>query len=356
MGSNLTGSNPAATYLSILKVGTTANRELDSTLRPIEDGGGTASSLKITETGSTYGASFVGRVGIGTDTPDVQFEIEDDSSNTPVMYITNISDDADDEGGNLVFRLSDPSANLTDNDVVGDISFYGQDNSDDAYINAAMIRARINGTPGTNDMPGELAFYTNAGADAVSQRMCILANGFVGINVATPLYQLHVADDPDNDGAVVQFSNSHSTIDNGDIVLSLGFSGDADATAGHFIQFHDSDTANMGAIVADSGTASAADHSDYRSKENIALMSSGLSEVNNLKPSTFNFKGHSKTHSGFIAHEVQDIIPGAVYGAKDAVNADGSIQAQLLSTQKLIPFMVKAIQELSAKVTALESA
>ena len=136
-----------------------------------------------------------GNVGIGTNSPEGQLEIASSNANRPLVYITNTSTTADDEGGNLIFRTSDPDANLTDNDVLGDISFFGQDNSDDAYINSAYIRGRIDGTPGTNDMPGELAFYTNTGENSATQKMTIRANGNVGIGTTAPDSLLHLNHD-----------------------------------------------------------------------------------------------------------------------------------------------------------------
>jgi hypothetical protein len=59
---------------------------------------------------------------------------------------------------------------------------------------------------------------------------------------------------------------------------------------------------------------------------------------------------------GFLAHEVDEILPYAVVGDKDAVNEDGTIDPQSMDSSHLIPLLVKAVQELSAKVTALENA
>ena len=137
------------------------------------------------------------RLGIGTDSPNGLLEIYSETNNRPLLYITNHSTTADDEGGNIIFRKGDGAigatqANLTDNDVLGDIAFQGLDISDNAYITGATIRAQINGTPDTNDMPTELIFYTNSGGDSASQKMCILANGNVGIGTAAPSTPLHV--------------------------------------------------------------------------------------------------------------------------------------------------------------------
>ena len=59
---------------------------------------------------------------------------------------------------------------------------------------------------------------------------------------------------------------------------------------------------------------------------------------------------------GFLAHEVYDYVPEAVSGEKDAVDEDGNIKPQGIDQSKLVPLLVASVQELSAKVTALENA
>ena len=71
---------------------------------------------------------------------------------------------------------------VANNDVVGMISFAADDGVSNAFINAARIQAVVDGTPGTNDMPGRLVFLTTAdGAGTPSERMRIDASGNVGI-------------------------------------------------------------------------------------------------------------------------------------------------------------------------------
>ena len=107
-----------------------------------------------------------------------------------------------------------------------------------------------------------------------------------------------------------------------------------------------------------SGSATAfVTSSDYRLKENEVLISDGLTRLNQLKPYRFNFKSDAdKTVDGFFAHEVSDIVPEAIHGEKDAVDDDGNAEMQGIDHSKLVPLLVKAVQELSAKVTALENA
>ena len=82
-----------------------------------------------------------------------------------------------------------------------------------------------------------------------------------------------------------------------------------------------------------------------------------------MKPCRFNFKTDANTTvDGFIAHEVSDIVPEAISGEKDAVDNDGNIDPQGIDQSKLVPLLVKTLQEaltrietLEAKVKALES-
>ena len=65
---------------------------------------------------------------------------------------------------------------LQDNDVVGEIRFAGADGTD-MQTQGALIQAQINGTPGSNNMPTDLVFYTNNGSASVGERLRILRGG-----------------------------------------------------------------------------------------------------------------------------------------------------------------------------------
>ena len=56
------------------------------------------------------------------------------------------------------------------------------------------------------------------------------------------------------------------------------------------------------------------------------------------------------------AHEVSNIVPEAVSGEKDALDADGNAVMQGIDQSKLVPLLVKTIQELEARITTLERA
>ena len=66
--------------------------------------------------------------------------------------------------------------------------------------------------------------------------------------------------------------------------------------------------------------------SDYRAKENIVDLPSAVDVIKAIRPVNFNFTWASgKTRPGFIAHELQEHLPVAVIGTKDATEAIGTL-------------------------------
>ena len=112
---------------------------------------------------------------------------------------------------------------------------------------------------------------------------------------------------------------------------------------------------NVGYIITDGSSTSYSTSSDYRLKENVNYTFDATTRLKQLKPARFNFKADTDTTvDGFLAHEVSSIVPEAVTGEKDAVNEDGTIKPQAIDQGKLVPLLVKTIQELEARITALE--
>jgi len=104
-------------------------------------------------------------------------------------------------------------------------------------------------------------------------------------------------------------------------------------------------------------TINYATSSDYRLKENVVEMTGSVDRVKQLNPSKFNFiaDGPSRTVDGFLAHEVSNIVPEAITGSKDAIDAEGNIIPQGIDQSKLVPLLVGAIKELTARIEALEA-
>jgi hypothetical protein len=95
--------------------------------------------------------------------------------------------------------------------------------------------------------------------------------------------------------------------------------------------------------------------SDYRAKENVTPLTGAIDRVSLLKPSRFNFIGDGETVDGFLAHEVQEVVPQAVNGEKDAVDHEGNDLYQSMDASKMVPLLTAALQEAIAKIEDLES-
>jgi len=115
---------------------------------------------------------------------------------------------------------------------------------------------------------------------------------------------------------------------------------------------------NRGSIQTTTSGTSYFTSSDYRMKENVVDLTGATARLNQLAPKRFNFIGDDSnpTVDGFLAHEAQTVVPEAVSGAHNEVDADGNPVYQQIDQSKLVPLLVATIQELEARITALENA
>jgi len=138
----------------------------------------------------------------------------------------------------------------------------------------------------------------------------------------------------------------------------------ANGTNGAFVRLLANDGTTVGSIDHSGSNARYLTSSDYRLKENIVDMTDATTRIKKLKPRRFNFIADetNTTVDGFLAHEVSHdadgnpLVPEAVNGDKDAIDADGNIDPQGIDQSKLVPLLVKTIQELEARISALEGA
>ena len=119
----------------------------------------------------------------------------------------------------------------------------------------------------------------------------------------------------------------------------------------------------VGGISTATSTTTYATSSDYRLKENIQPMQNALATVAQLNPVTYTWKADGSDGQGFIAHELQAVVPDCVTGEKDAVDEQGNPVYQGIDTSFLVATLTKAIQEqqeqineLKAEVAALKGA
>ena len=196
----------------------------------------------------------------------------------------------------------------------------------------------------------DMGFYTNT-----SRAMLIRSNGRVDVNVGS-----YSGD--------AQLTLTHV----GSSVVGMRISDETSSGVHNNVQFLRNGT-QVGKIETTNQASTAfVTSSDYRMKENVNYTWDATTKLKQLKPAEFTWKveyDENKTQvQGFLAHEVSSIVPEAVTGIKDAteeqdvLNDDGIktgtktvIDPQGIDQSKLVPLLVKTIQELEARITALES-
>jgi hypothetical protein len=257
-------------------------------------------------------------------------------------------------------------------DGLGQIDFYGASGSE--YTRGAFINATVTGTPGaTNDMPTALTFATTPdGSGTPLERVRITPSGELCVattSAVTSSYKLSVGAAAGTnyvaisggasgtaDGCGITFFNSAAV--SGQIGNFSAIQGGA--YNGGFLLKNSGSIFYVLGITAGAGThfmkwnnvsgAWTYDTSSARYKENIADSSYGLDAVLAMRPVTFTYKAEPDRHDvGFIAEEMVNVVPEIV--AKDI---DGNPDA--ISYDRLTSVLCKAIQELEARVAALEGA
>lgn len=129
------------------------------------------------------------------------------------------------------------------------------------------------------------------------------------------------------------------------------------ATGSLMYFYYNSNGAPVGSISTNGSSTIYSTSSDYRLKENVVYDWDATTRLKQLKPARFNFTSDaSTTVDGFIAHEAQAVVPESVTGTQDAVDDDGNPVYQGIDQSKLVPLLVKTIQELEARITQLENA
>jgi hypothetical protein len=149
------------------------------------------------------------------------------------------------------------------------------------------------------------------------------------------------------------------------VTFSAGGAGVLTSVASTATQYHFlfSNGSTVGSIYTNGSATSFVTSSDYRLKDNIVPMTGALDKVLKLKPVTYTWKIDGTDGQGFIAHELQEIVPDCVSEKKDAVDAEGNPIYQGVDTSFLVATLTAAIQEqqalitsLTARITALEGA
>ena len=116
----------------------------------------------------------------------------------------------------------------------------------------------------------------------------------------------------------------------------------------YYFNYFQAGGTGVGSITSNGTTTAYNVTSDYRLKEDLKPIN-GLNIVNKINVYDYKWKSENSRMDGVLAHELQEILPYAVTGEKDGKNMQG------VDYSKIVPVLVKAIQELSAKVSLLEN-
>jgi hypothetical protein len=171
-------------------------------------------------------------------------------------------------------------------------------------------------------------------------------NGYLGIGTGTPFSKFHVQS---NDGTSVYIEST--TADNNGMVILNANTGQNWTANWHEFMYFQKQGAGLGYIgTTSSGSAILyGSNSDYRLKNDLKNYN-GLDLINKINTYDFVWKANGSRMHGVMAHELQEVVPYAVSGIKDAVDADGKIIPQAVDYSKLTPILIKAIQEQDIKI------
>ena len=294
-----------------------------------------------------------GRLLVGTSTNRTKF-YAGNSTFSPAFQVERAAS-TNDRGTSFVYNSNDEECPIVilgksrgtsvnsftvvqNSDLIGRVSFQGADGTN--LVEGAKIEARVDGTPGSNDMPGRLTFWTtrDAGTDA-KERTRISADGGTSCFADnTGNYVIRNAM-TGTGGTPFRVVTGSTDITDGNEQLVIRADGDVENSNGSYTQI-----------------------SDVSLKENIVDANSQWSDIKQLQIRNFNFKESTgfSTHKqiGLVAQEVETICPGLVKTRDRIVNEETKETVATKSVNSSVLYMkaVKALQEAMERIEVLETA
>ena len=280
------------------------------------------------------------KVGIGV-TPTAPFHVK--SASTDIVLFENT--DAGTTGSQLL--LYQNSSSPADNDRVGALGFLGNDDGGNQLTYGAIRCLATDVSNGSED--GAFTFSTTK-AGTFTEHMRVTSDGNLLVGKSSTAI--------DANGIVLGATGScnficNLTSENESII----YNNNNNSGAKYIHDFRQNGT-SVGKIEVGTSSTGYIVNSDYRLKENVDYTWDATTRLKQLKPCRFNWivDDTNTLIDGFLAHEVSSIVPEAISGDKDAVDSDNKPKYQGIDQSKLVPLLVKTIQELEARIKTLEDA
>ena len=317
---------------------------LGSASAPAESNTTTPTTGVYYPSATTWGVSTAGtnalyidasqNVGIGTTSPKAKVSMQGTGSTLVNLIPENGSSNTYQNG--IGFNIGFDGTNWT---TIGAGSNGGSYIGTD-YGNGAIKFMTVANTGGTAQSISNATFATY-------ERMRIDSSGnlLVGTTSQQSTAILSVVGGASKNGIGIPVANGQTGI----IVSNTG-------AYNYSAQTFFYNSSQVGTISISSTSTAYNTSSDYRLKTNVTPLTTAQSGpiIDALKPSQFTWKEDNSSDVGFIAHEIQAVIPRAVTGEKDAVDAEGKpvYQQVAVSSPEIIAYLVAEIQSLRARLKA----
>ena len=244
---------------------------------------------------------------------------------------------------------------INDGDQIGGLFFHAADGTD-KHSRCAAIEVKIDGAPGANDTPGLIRFLTTPDGSAAAEEKVRIPGSTWGLLVtnqsstgSTGGYQ--------TEGVSLRYQGDSTFVKTDAAAVTMTRKGNA----GKVLDFYSGTSYAGGVYVNGANSAQYQSSSDYRLKDNVNTMSDGITKIKQLNPIYYTNKqigdvtDTTTVYTGFLAHEVESVIPTLVDGEKDAPIDEKGKGYQTLNYAGLTPTAIAAIKELIAKVETLET-
>lgn len=139
-------------------------------------------------------------------------------------------------------------------------------------------------------------------------------------------------------------------------VMTVWLNGTLDATyrVAHYFGYALNNTA-VGSVIINNSSGALAFPSDYRIKRDVRDLDKGLDLVRRIRPVKFRWlRGDNEPRAGFIAHELQEVLPRAVSGQRDEIDSHGRPVYQSIDARKTIPGIASALRQISSELRDIQ--